>query len=233
MDNKYNKLMDHIEVTDEMRARILQNISDMNIEPARRNVTPISSAKRAKVSRIIGIVAAAGIVLTVGGVFLIKSAGAKQKSSDTAYNVRGITGIDSYENAASDDIYHYGSDTLDTTVAGIDDGTKSQTDAESAGEDPRYLAPEMNGMTSGSSTIINRISYVDENGKDHIVSDPSSIAKLLSLVDGTNYKNVKTDADHIKLTLLGGNNQFTVTISGVNKDKALEIILNNSISSDR
>ena len=70
MDNKYNKLMDHIEVTDEMRDRILLNISKADIKPRQAGVKAISGAKRAKISRIIGIAAAAGIVLSVGGIIL-------------------------------------------------------------------------------------------------------------------------------------------------------------------
>ena len=69
--NKYNEYMSHIEVTDEMRARVLANVSKA-IEEQKDGaavtpvVTPIAAKK--KPVPIVTIISIAATVLIVGGI---------------------------------------------------------------------------------------------------------------------------------------------------------------------
>ena len=84
MDNKYKDIMSHIEVTDDMRNRILQNIAEEVDSAPKGRVDSSLLKRRAKVSTIIGVVAACGIVLAAGGFLLsmISRSSSTEKAAD-------------------------------------------------------------------------------------------------------------------------------------------------------
>ena len=82
MDNKYHDIMSRVEVTDEMRARILQNISE-EVKTAPKGRVDNSLVKRkAKITTIIGVVAACGIVLAAGGFIISIAARGGNRSAE-------------------------------------------------------------------------------------------------------------------------------------------------------
>lgn len=64
MKNRYDEVMEHIEVTDEMRDRILNNITSLNLEK-----TPVKAAPSPNYRRYLSI-AACFVLLIVGSVFI-------------------------------------------------------------------------------------------------------------------------------------------------------------------
>lgn len=64
MKNRYDEVMEHIEVTDEMRDRILNNITSLNLEK-----TPVKAAPSPNYRRYLSI-AACFVFLIVGSVFI-------------------------------------------------------------------------------------------------------------------------------------------------------------------
>ena len=74
--NKYNEYMSHIEVTDEMKARVLANVSKAIEEQkadggAKADVTPMPVARKKKPVPIAAIISIAASVLIVGGIVVL------------------------------------------------------------------------------------------------------------------------------------------------------------------
>ena len=95
--NKYNEYMSHIEVTDEMKARVLANVSKAIAEQkaeggSATEVTPMPVVRKKKPVPIAAIISIAASLLIVGGIAIaflsnaMSSSSSKSKSSkpDTA-----------------------------------------------------------------------------------------------------------------------------------------------------
>ena len=240
MDNKYKQLMNNVEVSDEMRQRILQNIGEMDIKPRATRITPVNARRKATVSRIIGIVAAAGIVLTVGGVVLLRYASfGSTKSAEAVQDVAKAKGT--FAGVESDD--HSMNNYIDPAVdalpaeegtmgddapgaAGIRENLDSQSKESEANLSVSYAFKNERLLRGDKSSVqIDKIIYEDEEGNEYILTDAASISKILSLY------NADSDDEgdgEIELTLCAGTDsgEFTFygsdvsTIIDIMKDKA-------------
>ena len=145
--NKYNEYMSHIEVTDEMKARVLANVSKAIAEQktdgaVKADVTPMPVARKKRPLPIAAIISIAASVLIVGGIAVLFLSGymssgpayssSKSKNADTAeetvaaaageyYAKDSVDGALDYEETAGD-IYDAGDDgvewdTEETTVS--------------------------------------------------------------------------------------------------------------------
>lgn len=126
MANKYNSVMDHITMSEEMQKRILQNVENEVKSAPKARIDKSLSIRNAKITRIIGIVAAAGIVLTIGGLVLAKIAFSQSSSTnksmqaDIQFTAGGaINDIESDELDRGTD-HEAPAASAETTVAGVD-----------------------------------------------------------------------------------------------------------------
>jgi len=221
LDNKYNKLMDHIEVTDEMRDRILLNISKADIKPRQAGVKAISGAKRAKISRIIGIAAAAGIVLSVGGIILFRMADSSHKSAEAPQYAANKN--DSYSFAGAADYEAEGVDSLenDKLSGDSDSGARGALAAETVAtqaDGPEQADSEqqimfINGVgKSKGSVTVSSITYIN-NGKKAVTNDSSRIAEVLRLISSLNMiPSADVEVKGFELILSGNGNDTHVII---------------------
>ena len=236
MDNKYKQLMNNVEVSDEMRQRILQNIGEMDLKPRTTRITPVNARRKATVSRIIGIVAAAGIVLTVGGVILLRYASfGSTKSAEAVQDVAKAKGTFAGVDSADHSINNYIDPAVDALPA--EEGTMGDDIPSAAGirENQDTQAKENEDNLSAvysfknerllrgnkSSAQIDKIIYEDEEGNEYILTDAASISKILSLYDADDEDDGN---DHIVLTLYAGDDSCEFNFFGPNVSTIIDII---------
>lgn len=246
MDNKYKQLMSNIEVSDEMRQRILQNIGEMDIKPRATRITPVNARRKATVSRIIGIVAAAGIVLSIGGVILFKYAsGGATKSADMArdYTVEAEATVAEGNNsvnmdmvvgepaeAISEDEDNTSDGKVPQAAGGNDNlGVKNTEDNHFSGVYAFKNGQFVRGG-DGSSVKVDKIIYVDEDGNEYTLTDPESISKILGLHVT---KDDGDGSDSVELTLYVGDESGKVEFQGSDVSTIINIIKENAVVSKK
>ena len=189
MNNRYNDIMSRIEVDDEMRERILKNIASEGITSARGGINPVSSRNKAKITTIIGIVAAAGIVLTIGGVFVSKGLMTQNKSAspqmdNVAYGAETeAENIEACEDESTNNktIIIAGNDQYEQQINTATGGINEDLDGHS------FLAPESSIVVSDLTSFIAKateISMYDYNGKTYTITDKASIGTLSGMFQG-------------------------------------------------
>ena len=134
--NKYNEYMSHIEVTDEMKARVLANVSKAIAEQkaeggSAAEVTPMPVARKKKPVPIAAIISIAASVLIVGGIAIaflsnaMSSSTSKYKSSkpDTAAQTEAYDGgAEAAGEAAVDEFCDSDADAGTDFYGGTDEG---------------------------------------------------------------------------------------------------------------
>ena len=134
--NKYNEYMSHIEVTDEMKARVLANVSKAIAEQkaeggSAAEVTPMPVARKKKPVPIAAIISIAASVLIVGGIAIaflsnaMSSSTSKYKSSkpDTAAQTEAYDGgAEAAGEAAVDEFCDSDTDAGTDSYGGYDEG---------------------------------------------------------------------------------------------------------------
>lgn len=109
--NKYNEYMSHIEVTDEMKARVLANVSKAIAEQktedgTKADVTPMPVARKKRPVPIAAIISIAATVLIVGGIAIAFLSNAMSSASYGSPKTKTATAApdtaeqtDAYDNA--------------------------------------------------------------------------------------------------------------------------------------
>ena len=134
--NKYNEYMSHIEVTDEMKARVLANVSKAIAEQkaeggSATEVTPMPVVRKKKTVPIAAIISIAASLLIVGGIAIaflsnaMSSSSSKSKSSkpDTAAQTEAYDGgAEAAGEAAVDEFCDSDADTGTDSYGGYDEG---------------------------------------------------------------------------------------------------------------
>lgn len=135
--NKYNEYMSHIEVTDEMKARVLANVSKAIAEQktgdgTKADVTPMPVARKKKPVPIAAIISIAASVLIVGGIaiaFLSKAMSttshdsSKSAKPDTAAQTEAYDGgAEAAGEAAVDEFCDSDADAGTDSYGGYDEG---------------------------------------------------------------------------------------------------------------
>lgn len=249
MDNKYKELMSNIEVSDEMRSRILQNIGEMDIKPRATRITPVSARRRATVSRIIGIVAAAGIVLTVGGVILLRHAAGNQTKSadmemtdDAVAHIESLSGtrdnIQSFTNGADEEdkqensvIEAPSAEATEPTEAeeppaeAVDETTKGMVSSYELNNKSGHIT--FRGVGNSASSSINKIVYEDEDGTTYVLTDVDSIDSIISKYKG----DEGGSADSVKLQVFAGDMNKEIIFYGPEVAEIISIIKDKGVIS--
>ncbi|MCR5059511.1 MAG: hypothetical protein K6A80_00610 [Saccharofermentans sp.] len=208
MDNKYHEIMSHIDVNDEMRERILNNIqSDASLNSNKK--AKVTGFNKARISSILGIVAAAGIVLAVGGVFLSKAAlsGSKSASTEKKYedNVEMVTG-GVVSDSQSEDSYDFAAETIAPDAnAAEEDGTA---------DDRYFLCPgaALAGDTDKLSVTVTKIQYGNK-----VIFDSVSIQEFVSILneyDLSEDVDAQVSPDGMVITVFQDRVSHRLTIDG-------------------
>lgn len=135
--NKYNEYMSHIEVTDEMKARVLANVSKAIAEQkadggSAAEVTPMPVARKKRPVPIAAIISIAASLLIVGGIAIAFLSNAMSSSThdsyksakpDTAAQTEAYDGgAEAAGEAAVDEFYDSDADDGTDSYGGYDEG---------------------------------------------------------------------------------------------------------------
>ena len=209
--NKYKEYMSHIEVTDEMKARVLANVSKAIAEQkaeggSAAEVTPMPVARKKKPVPIAAIISIAASVLIVGGIAIaflsnaMSSSTSKYKSSkpDTAAQTEAYDGgAEAAGEAAVDEFCDSDADAGTDSYGGYDEGEDWEEEETTAATEnvttvdtrpvkgPESYAPDEDIMSlipaGGEGSVETSMSV--ENGTSIITFNAASNSGTLYIAD--------------------------------------------------
>lgn len=208
--NKYKEYMSHIEVTDEMKARVLANVSKAIAEQkaeggSAAEVTPMPVARKKKPVPIAAIISIAASVLIVGGIAIaflsnaMSSSTSKYKSSkpDTAAQTEAYDGgAEAAGEAAVDEFCDSDADAGTDFYGGTDEGEEWEEETTAPTENattvvtrpakgPETYAPDEDIVAlipdGGAGSIETSMSV--ENGTSIITFNAASNSGTLYIAD--------------------------------------------------
>lgn len=208
--NKYNEYMSHIEVTDEMKARVLANVSKAIAEQkaeggSAAEVTPMPVVRKKKPVPIAAIISIAASLLIVGGIAIaflsnaMSSSSSKSKSSkpDTAAQTEAYDGgAEAAGEAAVDEFCDSDADAGTDSYSGTDEGEEWEEETTAPTENattvvtrpakgPETYAPDEDIMSlipdGGEGSIETSMSV--ENGTSIITFNAASNSGTLYIAD--------------------------------------------------
>ena len=209
--NKYNEYMSHIEVTDEMRARVLANVSKAIAEQkaeggSAAEVTPMPVVRKKRPVPIAAIISIAASVLIVGGIAIaflsnaMSSSSSKYKSSkpDMAAQTEAYDGgAEAAGEAAVDEFCDSDADAGTDSYGGYDEGEDWEEEETTAATEnvttvdtrpvkgPESYAPDEDIMSlipaGGEGSVETSMSV--ENGTSIITFNAASNSGTLYIAD--------------------------------------------------
>ena len=208
--NKYNEYMSHIEVTDEMKARVLANVSKAIAEQkaeggSAAEVTPMPVVRKKRPVPIAAIISIAASVLIVGGIAIaflsnaMSSSSSKYKSSkpDTAAQTEAYDGgAEAAGEAAVDEFCDSDADAGTDSYGGTDEGEEWEEETTAPTENattvvtrpakgPETYAPDEDIVAlipdGGAGSIETSMSV--ENGTSIITFNAASNSGTLYIAD--------------------------------------------------
>ena len=208
--NKYNEYMSHIEVTDEMKARVLANVSKAIAEQkaeggSATEVTPMPVVRKKKPVPIAAIISIAASLLIVGGIAIaflsnaMSSSSSKSKSSkpDTAAQTEAYDGgAEAAGEAAVDEFCDSDADAGTDFYGGTDEGEEWEEETTAPTENattvvtrpakgPETYAPDEDIVAlipdGGEGSIETSMSV--ENGTSIITFNAASNSGTLYIAD--------------------------------------------------
>lgn len=208
--NKYNEYMSHIEVTDEMKARVLANVSKAIAEQkaeggSATEVTPMPVVRKKRPVPIAAIISIAASLLIVGGIAIaflsnaMSSSSSKSKSSkpDTAAQTEAYDGgAEAAGEAAVDEFCDSDADAGTDFYGGTDEGEEWEEETTAPTENattvvtrpakgPETYAPDEDIVSlipdGGEGSIETSMSV--ENGTSIITFNAASNSGTLYIAD--------------------------------------------------
>ena len=209
--NKYNEYMSHIEVTDEMKARVLANVSKAIAEQkaeggSAAEVTPMPVVRKKRPVPIAAIISIAASVLIVGGIAIaflsnaMSSSSSKYKSSkpDMAAQTEAYDGgAEAAGEAAVDEFCDSDADAGTDSYGGYDEGEEWEEEETTAATEnvttvdtrpvkgPESYAPDEDIMSlipaGGEGSVETSMSV--ENGTSIITFNAASNSGTLYIAD--------------------------------------------------
>lgn len=151
--NKYNEYMSHIEVTDEMKARVLANVSKAIAEQkaeggSAAEVTPMPVVRKKRPVPIAAIISIAASVLIVGGIAIAFLSGVMSSAS---YG----SSAKSEMNDAADETYAY-DDVAEADGAAEAEEYYAETEVDSYDGDAEEGEEETTAPTENATTVVTR-----------------------------------------------------------------------------
>ena len=208
--NKYNEYMSHIEVTDEMKARVLANVSKAIAEQkaeggSAAEVTPMPVVRKKRPVPIAAIISIAASLLIVGGIAIAFLSNAMSTTShdssksakpDTAAQTEAYDGNAFAGEAAVDADYDSDADAGTDSYGGYDEGEEWEEETTAATENvttvdtrpvkgPESYAPDEDIMSlipaGGEGSVETSMSV--ENGTSIITFNAASNSGTLYIAD--------------------------------------------------
>ena len=209
--NKYNEYMSHIEVTDEMKTRVLANVSKAIAEQkaeggSAAEVTPMPVVRKKRPVPIAAIISIAASVLIVGGIAIaflsnaMSSSSSKYKSAkpDTAAQTEAYDGgAEAAGEAAVDEFCDSDADAGTDSYGGYDEGEEWEEEETTAATEnvttvdtrpvkgPESYAPDEDIMSlipaGGEGSVETSMSV--ENGTSIITFNAASNSGTLYIAD--------------------------------------------------
>ena len=208
--NKYNEYMSHIEVTDEMKARVLANVSKAIAEQkaeggSAAEVTPMPVVRKKRPVSIAAIISIAASLLIVGGIAIAFLSNAMSTTShdssksakpDTAAQTEAYDGNAFAGEAAVDADYDSDADAGTDSYGGYDEGEEWEEETTAATENvttvdtrpvkgPESYAPDEDIMSlipaGGEGSVETSMSV--ENGTSIITFNAASNSGTLYIAD--------------------------------------------------
>ena len=237
--NKYNEYMSHIEVTDEMKARVLANVSKAIAEQkaeggSATEVTPMPVVRKKRPVPIAAIISIAASLLIVGGIAIaflsnaMSSSSAKSKSSkpDTAAQTEAYDGgAEAAGEAAVDEFCDSDADAGTDSYGGSDEGEEWEEETTAPTENattvvtrpakgPETYAPDEDIVAlipdGGEGSIETSMSV--ENGTSIITFNAASNSGTLYIAD----EGVDLASTYLNGVTVNASNSTTgVTGSGI------------------
>ena len=206
MENKYKDVMSHVEVTDEMRQRILRNISEEVTSRPKGRVDNRLNRSRARITTIIGIVAACGIAIAAGGFILSRAGITSSKSADIdSHSVNKTADSASYEIA------------METTggVDYMDDDVRSYGNNDLSPEFSRDTAEAVAGGVSVIYTPLIEAELVGYKGHDYTVEDRETLDEIADIINSLEIESsdVKVISDSTVLVLYSNDIVYNVALN--------------------
>lgn len=210
--NKYNEYMSHIEVTDEMKARVLANVSKAIAEQktedgTKADVTPMPVARKKKPVPIAAIISIAASVLIVGGIAIAFLSNAMSTTShdssksakpDTAAQTEAYDGgAEAAGEAVVDEFCDSDADAVTDSYGGYDEGEDWEAEETTAATEnvttvdtrpvkgPESYAPDediMSLIPAGGEGSVETSMSV-ENGTSIITFNAASNSGTLYIAD--------------------------------------------------
>ena len=155
--NKYNEYMSHIEVTDEMKARVLANVSKAIAEQktdgaAKADVTPMPVARKKKPLPIAVIISIAASVLIVGGIAVMFLSG--YMNSGSTYSSSKAKNTDTAEATVAAAGEYYVKDSLDGAAVDCEETEGGNDDADE--DSVEWDTEETTQVTTAETSSVTR-----------------------------------------------------------------------------
>ena len=153
--NKYNEYMSHIEVTDEMKARVLANVSKAIAEQkaeggSAAEVTPMPVVRKKRPVPIAAIISIAASVLIVGGIAIAFLSNAMSSSSHDSYKSAKP------DMAAQTEAYDGGAEAAGEATAGEYYDNGADTGMDSYDGDAEEWEEETTAATANDAAVVTR-----------------------------------------------------------------------------
>ena len=214
--NKYNEYMSHIEVTDEMKARVLANVSKAIAEQkaeggSATEVTPMPVVRKKRPVPIAAIISIAASLLIVGGIAIaflsnaMSSSSSKSKSSkpDTAAQTEAYDGgAEAAGEAAVDEFCDSDADAGTDSYGGYDEGEEWEE--------------ETTAPTENATTVVTR----PAKGPETYAPDEDIVALIPDGVEGSVETSMSVENGTSIITFNAASNSGTLYIADEGVDLA-------------
>lgn len=215
--NKYNEYMSHIEVTDEMKARVLANVSKAIAEQkaeggSAAEVTPMPVVRKKKPVPIAAIISIAASLLIVGGIAIAFLSNAMSSSSHDSYK------SSKPDTAAQTEAYDGGAEAAGEAAVDefCDNDANAGTDSYGGSDEGEEWEEETTAPTENATTVVTR----PAKGPETYAPDEDIVALIPDGGEGSVETSMSVENGTSIITFNAASNSGTLYIADEGVDLA-------------
>lgn len=215
--NKYNEYMSHIEVTDEMKARVLANVSKAIAEQkaeggSAAEVTPMPVVRKKKPVPIAAIISIAASLLIVGGIAIAFLSNAMSSSSHDSYK------SSKPDTAAQTEAYDGGAEAAGEAAVDefCDNDADAGTDSYGGSDEGEEWEEETTAPTENATTVVTR----PAKGPETYAPDEDIVALIPDGGEGSVETSMSVENGTSIITFNAASNSGTLYIADEGVDLA-------------